>query len=179
MSENLTTRLWMMRTGFVALCLLVIFWQLLPMETTPRRWAGPDFLLVLATLWVLRRPDFAPGPFIAGIMLLADFLFLRPPGLMALATYLVCENLRNRAVGIRDMPFSVEWLTAAGGMSVIVLGNRILMAIFMVDLPSLGLTLIQLIMSILAYPLAAILLFVVMGLRKISPGDPETLQARL
>ncbi|MEJ5218359.1 rod shape-determining protein MreD [Cognatishimia sp. D5M38] len=179
MSENLTARLWLMRAAFVALALLVIFWQLLPMETVPRRFTGPDMLLVMCVLWVLRRPDYAPPVAIAGVMLLADFVFLRPPGLMALATYLVCENLRNRSTGVRDMPFSVEWLTAAGGMTAIVLGNRLLETIFLLDHASLGLTLIQLIMSVLAYPLVAILLFVFIGLRKINPSDPELLQGRV
>ena len=78
MSENLTTRLWLMRAGFVALSLVVIFWQLLPMETVPRRFTGPDLLMVLCVLWVLRRPDFAPPVVIAGVVLLADFIFLRP-----------------------------------------------------------------------------------------------------
>lgn len=179
MSENLTTRLWLMRAGFVALSLVVIFWQLLPMETVPRRFTGPDLLMVLCVLWVLRRPDFAPPVVIAGVTLLADFIFLRPPGLMALVTYLVCENLRGRSISVRDMPFGVEWLTAAGGMTAIVLGNRVLEAIFVLDHPSLGLTLIQLIMSVLAYPLVAILLFVFIGLRKINPSDPELLQGRV
>jgi rod shape-determining protein MreD len=179
MSENLTTRLWLMRAGFVALSLVVIFWQLLPMETVPRRFTGPDLLMVLCVLWVLRRPDFAPPVVIAGVVLLADFIFLRPPGLMALVTYLVCENLRGRSISVRDMPFGVEWLTAAGGMTAIVLGNRVLEAIFILDHPSLGLTLIQLIMSVLAYPLVAILLFVFIGLRKINPSDPELLQGRV
>ena len=74
MSENLTTRLWLMRAAFVALALLVIFWQLLPMETVPRRFTGPDMLLVMCVLWVLRRPDYAPPVAIAGVMLLADFV---------------------------------------------------------------------------------------------------------
>lgn len=179
MSENLTTKLWLMRFAFVAIFLVIIFWQLLPMETVPRRFAGPDLLLTLCTVWVIRRPDYAPPGLMAALMLLADFVFLRPPGLMALVTYLVCNNLRGRSVNVRDMPFSVEWLTAAGGMSAIVLGTRLLSSIFVLELPSLGLTLIQLIMSVLAYPVVAILLFVFIGLRKVSPGDPELLQGRV
>lgn len=179
MSENLTTRLWLMRAAFIALSLLVIFWQLLPLETVPRRFTGPDMLLVMCVLWVLRRPDYAPPVVVAGVMLLADFVYLRPPGLMALTAYLVCENLRNRATSVRDMPFGIEWLTAAGGMTAIVLGNRLLEAVFLLEHASLGLTLIQLIMSVLAYPLVAILLFVFIGLRKINPSDPELLQGRV
>ena len=51
MSENLTARLWLMRAAFVALAFVVIFWQLLPMETVPRRFTGPDVLMVLCVLW--------------------------------------------------------------------------------------------------------------------------------
>ena len=179
MSENLTARLWLMRAAFVALAFVVIFWQLLPMETVPRRFTGPDVLMVLCVLWVLKRPDFAPPIVIAALMLLADFVFLRPPGLMALATFLMAENLRNRSVGLRDMPFTVEWLTAAGAMAAIVVGNRLLATVFLLDLPSLGLTLIQLIMSVLVYPAVAFVLYVFLGLRRVSPSDPELLQGRV
>jgi rod shape-determining protein MreD len=42
-------------------------------------------------------------------MLLADLLFLRPPGLWAAIVVLGHEFLRNREQGLRDMPFFVEW----------------------------------------------------------------------
>lgn len=179
MSENLTTRLWVMRACFVGLCLAVIFWQLLPLSTQPGSFAGPDLLLTISVLWVLRRPDYAPPMLVALMMLLADFVYLRPPGLMALATYVVCENLSNRANAVRDLPFGVEWLTATIGMSAIVVGTRLLSLVFFVEQPGLGLTLIQLIMSAAFYPLAAILLYVLFGLRKINPTDPEILQGRV
>lgn len=179
MGENLTTRLWIMRACFVILCLLLIFWQLLPLSTLPSNFTGPDMLLVVSVLWVLRRPDYAPPILVAAIMLLADFVYFRPPGLMALATYVVCENLRGRATAVRDMPYGVEWVTAAIGMAAIVVATRLLGVIFVLEMPSLGLTLIQLIMSALVYPLVAFLLYILLGLRKVSPTDPELLQGRI
>lgn len=166
MAESAGAKLWVMRGTFVLLALAILFWQLMPFSTVPHNWAGPDLLLVMMMLWVLRRPDYAPIPLVAGLMLLADFLLSRPPGLMAVVTVLVSENLRRRAMTGTEMPFSVEWLTASAGMAAIVISTRILTAIFLLEQPSLGLTLIQLIMSIAVYPLVAGLLGVLLGLRQ-------------
>ena len=69
-----------MRAAFVGISLLIMFFHLLPLETTPRRWAAPDLLVCLCFAWALRRPDYVPALAVAGVMLLADLMFQRPPG---------------------------------------------------------------------------------------------------
>ncbi|MGH1464297.1 MAG: rod shape-determining protein MreD [Cognatishimia sp.] len=179
MADNAETRLWIMRLTFAAICLTIMYWQLLPLETVPRRWTGPDLLMTLCCVWVLRRPIYVPVLLIAATLLLADFLFQRPPGLMAAVVVLVTENLRRRSQTMLDIPFSVEWLTAAGAMVAIVLGNRILSAIFFLDQTSLGLSLIQLIMSVLAYPIVAFFCYVFLGLRKTTPRERDGMAGRI
>ena len=61
MASGLVSRKWVMRLTFAVLCLAILFLQLLPLETTPRRWAGPDWLVVLTVAWAARHPAvFAP-----------------------------------------------------------------------------------------------------------------------
>lgn len=173
MAEQGGAKFALMRSAFVAIALLTMYWQLLPLDTVPSTFAGPDLLLVLCAAWVIRRPEYAPIYLIAAVMLLADFLFLRPPGLFAAITVFACENLRRRSLTNPDMHFSVEWLTAAGAMTAIVLANRVFSAMFVIDQTSLGLTLIQLIMSIVAYPIVVGFCALFLGLRKVAPHQRD------
>ncbi len=177
MAERSATHIWLLRSVFAGLCLMLIYLQILPLETVPRRWAGPDLLVVVVILWTLRRPQSAPLPIIAGVMLLADFLLLRPPGLFAALTVVTCEGLRRRAHALRDMPFALEWVTAAIAILALGIGNRVVLSIFLVDQASLGLTLIQLIMSMLSYPIVVLVAWAFLGLRKSSPHDLDRLGA--
>ena len=79
MTDLSRSRLWLMRMGFVALGLVILFFHLLPLETTPRGWAGPDLLLGFACEGGLRRPEYVPALFLALVFLLADLLLKRPP----------------------------------------------------------------------------------------------------
>lgn len=175
MAETNSAKPWFMRSTYALLAMALMFWAMLPLNTVPLGWAGPDLLLTLTLAWVLRRPDYVPILLIAGILLLADFLLGRPPGLMAAVTVLVCENLRRRALNASEMAFSVEWLTAAAGLAAIVLGNRILSGIFILDQNSLPLTLMQLLASIAAYPLIAGFCALFLGVRqtRFREGDPR------
>ncbi|MDC0738990.1 rod shape-determining protein MreD [Cognatishimia sp. SS12] len=178
MAESAGTKLWIMRTAFALLALLILYWQLLPLETVPRRWTGPDLLLVLCALWAIRRPVYAPPLLIGTVMLLADFLLGRGPGLFAALTVFVCEKLRNRSLTTNDMPFTLEWLTAAGGMIAVIIGHRIVTSFVLLEQSSLGLTLIQLIMTVLAYPLVAGFCQLFLGLRKAAPHERDGLAGR-
>ena len=70
MAELSTSRLWLMRLGFVALALVIMFFHLLPLDTVPRRWAPPDLLVAFVFAWALRRPDYVPILSLAIILLL-------------------------------------------------------------------------------------------------------------
>lgn len=174
MAETTGAKPWIMRATFAALAVGLLFWALLPLNTVPRNWAGPDWLMVLTMVWVLRRPDYTPTLLIAAIILLADFLLGRPPGLMAAITVLVCENLRRRAMSASEMAFSVEWLTAASALAVVAIGNRLLTGVFILDQASLTLTLMQLVASVAVYPLVAGLCALLLGIRqtRFREGDP-------
>ncbi|MDX1780776.1 MAG: rod shape-determining protein MreD [Thalassovita sp.] len=176
MSEALTSRQWVMRLAYVGLALAIIFFQLLPLETIPRRWTGPDLLILFTYAWAVRRPDYLPVIMLAVIFLLADLLFQRPPGLLAALTVLTCEALKRRSRSLRDQAFPVEWLTVSVMLILLMLGNRMILALLLIPQAPAGLTLIQLVMSILAYPLVAAASHVLFGVRRIAANDAEALR---
>lgn len=171
MAEATVTRRLFWRSVFLALALLVAFMRLLPLGDGSGGVPGPDLLVVLALVWVLRRPEYVPMLIVATVMLAADFLFMRPPGLWAAITVVGVEFLRNRENAFRDLPFLVEWGMVALVLLCMTLANALVLLVFMVDQPSLGLTLLQLIATILAYPFAVAVTVFALGLRRAAPGE--------
>jgi len=100
-----------MRAVFPVLALLNIFFHLLPLDTIPRQWAPPDLLVAAALAWSVRRPDYIPTAILALTLLLADLMFQRPPGLMAMLVLLGSEFLKPRALTHRDTGFVAEWIS--------------------------------------------------------------------
>lgn len=171
MAELAPARIWMKRLLFVVLCLLLIFIALLPLRTLPSGWAGPDLILCLALAWSLRRPDLAPVTVIAGMMLLADFLFQRPPGLLPLLLVIGHEYLQRRAVGLREASFAGEWVAVAIVVVGMTLTNRLVLSITNVEQARLSLVAIQMVMTLAAYPIVAAVTELVFGIRKPEPSD--------
>jgi rod shape-determining protein MreD len=112
-------------------------------------------------------------------VLLADLLFQRPPGLLAAMVLIGSETLRARALGNRDMPYLLEWATVAGVMIGVVIAQRILLTLFFIPTPALGLTLIQLAMTIALYPMVVLISYVVFNVRRAAPGEVDALGHRL
>ncbi len=165
------TRLWTMRLGFAMLVCIILFFHLLPLETTPRRWVGPDLLLAFAFAWSLRRPEYVPSVLLALMFLLADLLLQRPPGLWAVLALLACESLKGRARGLRDTGFASEWLSVCILITGITVGYRAGLIITLVELPPFGLTVFETVMTMLFYPLVVAITHGLMGVRKTTPGD--------
>ncbi len=178
MTDLSLTRLWAMRMAFAGLVVLILFFQLLPLDTLPRAWAGPDMVLAFACAWALRRPEFVPIWALAGLFLLTDMILQRPPGLWSAIALLGCENLKSRARGLRDGGFATEWLTVCITLTGIMLAYRFALMITFVEAPSLGLTLFELVMTMLCYPLAVAVTHGVMGVRKSVPGELDGIGGR-
>lgn len=179
MAELSTSRLWLMRAGFLALALLIMFFHLLPLDTQPRRWAPPDLLIGFTMAWLLRRPDYVPVLSIAAVTLMADLMFQRPPGLMALLMVLGTEYLKNRTSGLREASFIGEWVAVTFVLVGITVLNQVILGLLVVQpTPPLGLSLIQMVLTIATYPLVVVVTQSLMGVRKLGPGDASTLSAR-
>lgn len=164
---------------YLALMLLVIFFQLLPLDMRPVRLPMPDLMLLLTLVFVARRPAQAPVPLIAGLFLLADLLFQRPPGLWAGLVVILTEVLRRRSRGINAMPLAVEWGGVAIGVVAITMAYRMVMAVMIVPLEPLGLTLLQMVMTIIVYPIIAVIAAAVFGLIRTAPGQVDAMGNRL
>lgn len=179
MAELPSTQLWTGRAVFLALGIGIIFLQLVPLSMEPVRWAPPDYLLALVAVWAIRRPDYAPLLAVVGLMLLADLLFQRPPGLWAALVVIMSEMLRARAKRLRNVALAAEWATAAVAIIITNVMYRIILVFVMVPLAPLGLTLIQLVMTIAIYPVVAIAAHLVFGVTRPAPGAVDSLGHRL
>lgn len=175
MIDPMTSRLWMYRILYLLVATAVIFFRLLPLDLSAGRWPGPDLLVVFAFAWVMRRPAYVPVLLVGAIFLTADMLFLRPPGLWAALGVLGLEFLRSREHLSRDLPFLVEWMMVSGVLISMTLAYRLILVIFVVNQPSFGLTLIQLIATLLSYPAAVAISRLVFSVRKIAPGEVDQL----
>ncbi|MEO1138921.1 MAG: rod shape-determining protein MreD [Pseudomonadota bacterium] len=171
MAENAAVHMWAMRVIYLSLGLLLMFLSLLPLQTLPRGWAGPDVIVALTFAWVLRRPDYVPPLLVAGVILLGDLMFHRPPGLWAALVLIASETLRARHVGLRDLTFAVEWVSVTTTLVAITLIYRTVLALLLVDQAPLGLSIVQLVMTLISYPLVVIVSQSLFGVRKLAPGD--------
>lgn len=178
MAEATQAGRWTYRGVFIALAALVVFAKLLPLHPGPGRFPGPDILILMACAWIVRRPDYLPVFLVALVFLIADMLFMRPPGLWAALAVVGLEALRRRSVVLRDSGFLTEWLTVAAIVTGMFLANALILTVFVVDQPGLGLTLIRLITTLLVYPIVVVLAARAVGLRKIAPGEVDRLGHR-
>jgi len=178
MAERTKPGIWAMRLVYAGLCLMLIFLHLLPLDTVPRGWAGPDLVLALTCAWVIRRPDFVPVLLIAALFLLMDLLYQMPPGLWAALAVVGTEALRRRAPALRDLTFAAEWFTVAVILSAMTVGNQLVLALLLVDRPPLGLYLMQLLMTLACYPVVAYMSQIAFGVRKQAPGDVDAMVNR-
>jgi rod shape-determining protein MreD len=173
MAETLTTRNWLGRLTFAGLALALIFLDLLPLDTMPKTIPPPDLLLSATLVWVSRRPDLLPVWMIAPVFFLSDLLFQRPPGLWAALVLILTEVMRSRSRSMRSVAFPVEWLSVGMGIVAITIANRIALTIVMTPQAPLGLTLIQMLMTILTYPLVALAAQLVFGISQPAPGEVD------
>ncbi len=176
MVDPRTVRAISFRLGFLLIAFLSAFFYLLPLKVGSGHWPGPDLILSVAFAWVLRRPDYVPVFLFAPVMLIADFIFLRPPGLWTLLSVLAFEFLRRREPTSRDMPFAVEWMMVAGVMLSMGVLYRLTLVIFMVDQTSLGLALMGQLSTLLSYPFVVIFSHYVLGITKISPAEADDMR---
>jgi rod shape-determining protein MreD len=178
MADPVARRRLSYRLVFLAILALVMLAKLMPLHPGPGSWPAPDILVLITFAWLLRRPDYVPVVLVALVFLLADLLFLRPPGLWAAIVVLATEFLRSREPGWRDIPFLLEWGIVAAVLTAMTLAYSAALAVFFVDQPGLGLTLLHLAITIAAYPVVVLLTARALGLRKAAPGEVDQLGHR-
>ena len=194
-----TTRRWLYRSLFAGLAVLAVFLQILPVSIEPgalslRRialalsqlvqpaapddvppyllatWPGPDLILALVMAWGIRRPDYLPAALVGALLLMADLILQRPPGLWAALVVLALELLRARNHLWRDLPCPAEWAVISAVMTAVVIAYWLVLSLLFVRHAAIGLYLIQLLGTILTYPLVVLVSTRVLGVRSPAPG---------
>ena len=178
MADHSRWRLFVYRLAYVGLSLGIMIFQLLPLDHLDDRWAGPDLLLAIPFAWALRRPEYVPALSVALVLLLADLLFQRPPGLLAAFGVLAVENIKSRSAALRGQSFMVEWLHVAVLIVVILLACRIVLAVLLIPQAPLVLSLMQVLLTILVYPVVVFASGALLGIRKSALGDVIALGSR-
>jgi rod shape-determining protein MreD len=179
MGEQADTHTWMHRGIFALLAFAIVAVRLVPLDMRPTVWAGPDLLLAATLVWVARKPIYLPVPVIAGFFLMADFLFMRPPGLWAALTVILTEIIRRQHKEFRNMALLLEWGTVAIGIVGITVANRLVLAIAMAPQAPLTLALTEMIATILVYPAVVIVAHYVFGVTRSAPGEVGSKGQRL
>ncbi|WP_199252691.1 rod shape-determining protein MreD [Chachezhania sediminis] len=152
---------------------MILFTQLLPLDTAPRGWAAPDMLLCVTLAWSIRWPRYVPMLLVAGVALIADLLLQRPPGLMALLVVIASEYLKNHATGPNQAGLTVEWITVSLVMGAIFLAYRLVLGILGIGQAQVSLMLTQIVGTMLVYPLVAVLSRLALGAPAPIGGDPD------
>ncbi|WP_420585113.1 rod shape-determining protein MreD [Ruegeria sp.] len=176
--DNQPSQLWSKRGLYLFLAALILFLHLLPLDTKPDRWPFPDLLIALTFAWVLRRPEFVPTLLVAVVMLMADLLLQRPPGLLAALVVMGAAYLRSAAPGMRDMGFAGEWSTVAVVITAVFMLDRVILAILSVQQAALGPVVVQVVLTIAVYPVIVLLSQNAFGVRRVSAANSGILGAR-
>lgn len=179
MADPIALRVWTGRGIYLAVAAAIIFVRLLPFDSRPGDLPAPDLLLAVTAAWILRRPAHVPVGLIAGVFLVCDMLFLRPPGLWTLIVVLATEFLRAREGLARELTFPLEWAMVGSVLMAATVGESLILAIFFVPSASVGVALLHTLVTLLVYPLAVAALRFGLGLRRAAPGETDALGRRL
>jgi rod shape-determining protein MreD len=166
MTEARLTRRIVAGAAFAGIAAAMVLVKLLPLGLNAGGWPVPDLLMCLLVAWMIRRPDLLPMPLVAAVFLWADMMLMRPPGLWAALAVLAGEWLRNRQRGLRAAPLVAEPGLLVALMVAMVLAHWAVLALLFVDQPRLGQQLLQVPVTVLAYPVVAALLQLGLGLRR-------------
>lgn len=168
------------RAGFLAFFAVLLWLRLLPLgDAREEGWPAPDFMLALIAAWVLRRPDHLPALLIGAVILIEDMLLHRPPGLWAACALLMAEFLRSRAALSRELPFPAEWFLVAVTVTATAFVHRVALGLTLTGAPPIGLAAVQLVGTILVYPVMVAILHLALGLRKPAAGEVDAMGRRL
>ena len=84
---------------------------------------------------------------------------------------IACEQMKKQSRSLRDASLATELVSAALWIVGIGIAYRLVLAILLVEVPQLSPALIQIVVTVLAYPLVVAVTHAVMGVRKPAPGD--------
>jgi len=157
----------------------LFFVHFLPQQTLPSRIAPPDILMALTFAWSIRRPEFVPLILVAVMFLLADLLYHRPPGVLAACTVIGVEFLRSRAHDMRRAPFPLEWVLVGVTVIGVFTLARLITGVALIPQAPLGLSAVQVGMTIIFYPAVVGFSHFVLGVKSTLQGSVEDIGSRI
>ena len=155
--------------------LLIIFFQILPLQTTPQTWSGPNVLLVFFAAIVTKRPEFTSSFLIASIFLIEDFFLMRPPGLMSSLTVLGFFFLKRKFQNQEINSLLFGWGIVATYLTLILLAYYFISILLFIPSAGFRLSLIEIIVTLALYPIFSVLIG---SLDKFEPADTEKIIQR-
>ena len=174
MARGWINPVWTHRLIFVGTAAFLMFLRLLPLHPAAAgHLPGPDILLCLAFAWTMRRPEYLPVWLLAAVLLLEDFLLMRPPGLWTALVVIATEFIRSRVALTRELSFGVEWLMVAALMFAVFLAYRLVFAVAFLPQPEFAFAAVQILWSIAAYPVAVAISRFGLDLRKPAAGEVD------
>lgn len=196
MIDSASREVWLHRVVFVTVAILLLFYRLLPLGSVGEvpcdiadslchltSWVaerpGPDLLLCIVFAWTMRRPDYLPVLLIAGVVLLEDLVLLRPPGLWTALVVVASEFVRGRVALTRELNFGVEWLLVSALMLGMLLIYRMFFGLVLLPQPPLGFAMMQVVWSILCYPVVVFLSRIVLDVYKPAMGEVDDYGRRM
>ncbi len=166
-----TAERWVWGAAYFGLSAVLLLLHILPMDIGPKGYPGPDLLLCITFVWVLRRPHYLPPLLIAAAFLLTDILYMRPPGLWTALVVIATEMLRSREATLRELPIGAEMGTVAAILVAMQAVEWLVLLIFGVPQARFGMMLLQLIATLLAYPVVAAVARVVFRVHRLNPAE--------
>jgi len=155
--------------------LLIIFFQILPLQTTPQTWSGPNVLLVFFAAIVTKRPEFSSSFLIAIIFLIEDFFLMRPPGLMSSMTVLGFYFLKRKFQNQEEMSMLFGWGSVATCLSFILLIYYFISILLFIPSAGFRLTLMEIIVTLALFPIFSLLIG---SFDRLGPADSEKITLR-
>ena len=166
--------IWMHRLIFAGVAAFLMFVRLLPLHpSSAGHLPGPDLVLCLAFAWTMRRPEYLPVWLLAAVLLVEDFLLMRPPGLWTALVIMATEFIRSRVALTRELSFGVEWLMVAALMMAVFLAYRLVFDMAFLPQPQFGFAVVQILWSIVVYPVAVAISRYGLDLRKPAAGEVD------
>ena len=138
---------------YVALCMFFLMLQVLPESFGPEAVPGPDLVLAVTLCWVIRRPDLLPSILIGAMLLFADMILNRPPGLFALITLCAAVYLQTRSHDLRQAFFLTEFLYSTLMIVAVALVYLVMRQVLLLPGQSVLTTFAQTAFTILIYPI--------------------------
>ncbi|MEM9060606.1 MAG: rod shape-determining protein MreD [Pseudomonadota bacterium] len=139
--------------GFLVICVEAMP---LGLEATAR--PSPDLLLCVVACWSVRQPGSAPAVLIFVLALSRDLLTDVPVGAGAMTLLLVSEVLKLRRRALARSSFATEWVTVTIAAAAASALQWLLVLIVLAQPPYLIDLWHQVIYTMMAYPLVAVML---------------------